>query len=176
MIDAIKSASDFIGSSNFWSLLVGIAFVAAVVIVFYSLVRIAVNAAAYSNLKLVNLKLKNNEIQTRLNNPYPLGDKLEVTNSLGELISNMIDYEVMTIIQTYFAVSKQYEVSKMDEDIRKISSNVFSGIKTIVYDDKECIWTKEYIMQYITKKSTQTFLANILNYNTNLRSKNNGLS
>ena len=161
-----------ISGNKFFTVISALIFLYIFFAVVFGSIRIIFKIGDYFREKSLNMKILNLQKKDEFANPLPLDDRIKTAISLSDLISTMIDYEVVSILQTYAMLNKPYEVSAMDNDIKKISSNVFNAIKPNIYDNHELIWTKEYLMQYISKRSTQVFFVNIVNHNNNIRSAN----
>ena len=56
----------------------------------------------------------------------------------------------------------------------QIKRPIFHGINPTLFTDPNLILTSEYLMSYITKKTTNVFLETVMNYNQTLRAHSMG--
>lgn len=124
--------------------------------------------------KIKNMKMTNARIENSNGVTLSMPDRIDLTNSILDLITFMITNEIMSYMKTFMALNIKYEVSNLDDDIKKISQTVFHGINPSLFADPNLILTPEYLMSYITKKTTNVFLETTIQYNQSLRSTNLG--
>jgi len=88
----------------------------------------------------------------KMQHPYiPINDKIDYTNDLMSLLSDIIDIEITNSLQKYLYLDNKYPLKNLDEDIKTISSNVFSYcIEDVFTNEDQFIVTPAYLMTYIT--------------------------
>ena len=101
-----------------------------------------------------------------------LYDRNELTVSILNTINAIIDNEVARLFQSYAVLNKKYEVIRMDEDIKTLSSEVFKAIKPEIIKDPEIILTSDFVMQFIIQSISVKILDTAQQYNAALKSSN----
>lgn len=99
-------------------------------------------------------------------------ERVNLTTSMFEFISNLITEEVESLMKTYVSLNTPYEIIKLDNDVEKISKIVYAGLNTDVFTDPNLIITKEYMMSFITKKTSYILLNYVLIYNNDIKESN----
>lgn len=116
-----------------------------------------------------------NQKNTNLDNAsLSMPDRIDFTNSVLDLISFMVNNEIISYMKTFIALNNQYDISNLDTDVEKISTLVFNGINKNLFKDPNLILTEKYLMEYITKKTISVMLDVVQNHNATLRGQNQG--
>lgn len=113
---------------------------------------------------LNNLKLQS----TILTTP----ERIDVTNSVLDLITFMINNEIASVFKQYISLNELYNISNIDKDAKTIAENVHNGIDSKLFTDPNVMLTSEYLMTYITKKTIDLLIVVAQNHNDSLRSAN----
>lgn len=89
-----------------------------------------------------------------------LMNRINTTNQLFKTIDSVINTEIQFILKNHLILTERYDVLKTDTDIKLISSRVFESLHIDVfkeYEDEYMI-TSDYIMIYITRRTTTLFI------------------
>ena len=92
--------------------------------------------------------------------------KIDISRNYIDIIDYMITNEISRIIETYSLLKNRYEISLLDEDLAKIATNIFNGLKKDFLNDDSIIFTEEYMMLYITNRCRLLFFNTITEYNS----------
>lgn len=147
----------------------------SVIIVILAICSISYIIKLLSNIRAYVVNVSNsyylsNQKNTRKDNStLPMPDRIELTNDVLDLISFMINNEIVTEMKTYISLNNPYIISNLDSDTENISERVFKGINENLFDDPDLVLTKEYLMSFITKKTLTTLLDVTHQHNANLR-------
>ena len=112
------------------------------------------NTAYLNNQKIITLSMP---------------DRIELSNSVLDLISFMVNNEIVSFFKSYIILNNPYDISRMDEDVVIISQNVFNGINKVMFIDPNLVLTENYLMEFITKKTISTMLDVAQTHNANMR-------
>lgn len=85
------------------------------------------------------------------------------------LLDTMILNEVKALLKTYISLNESYPITKMQEDIEKISKNVFGSIRKESFSSLRFL-DDEYLMKYITESSSYNLITSVMALNTGVRS------
>lgn len=88
----------------------------------------------------------------------PIGDRVDSTNQLLELIDAMISLEIMSTKRFEIFLDKKSKNIDFDNVISEVSTSVFESIKPNVFDDKDNIVSSQYLMSYIQKRTLVQYL------------------
>lgn len=90
---------------------------------------------------------------------------VELSLSIQNSISTMIDYHVDSLVHNNYAINNsRYDIMKLDVDVKKISTRVFSSINPDIFK-VNLIYTEEYLMTYIVEYTKTKLLSIIIPYN-----------
>ena len=95
--------------------------------------------------------------------------RIDITNAIFDLIAFMIANEIYSVFKPYQTLGTPYQINKFDEDLTNISKTVFEGLKVDLFTDPNILVTKEYLMAYITKRTTSMLLDNMIMHNLQIR-------
>lgn len=93
---------------------------------------------------------------------------IDYTNSVLNMISDMIQVEIVMVLRSYMMLGLRYEVSNLDDDIQIISKNIFNGFNKTIFINKNCVLTSEYLFNYIIRKTTLELMSTVRQYNSNV--------
>lgn len=92
--------------------------------------------------------------------------KIDISRNYIDIIDYMITNEISRIIETYALLKNRYEIRLLDEDLAKIATNIFNGLKKDFLNDDSIIFTEEYMMLYITNRCRLLLFNTITEYNS----------
>ena len=120
--------------------------------------------------KKTQLKLNESEINA-INKDKLLSytEKVTATLSQLEIISFLIDNEIIRLLDRNARIQKAYNSTMLDEDSKKIAEKVYNGLKKdINFSNPNILITDEYIMSYITEHTISSLINKSFEYNTKL--------
>ena len=154
---------------------VSIVMVAITIILAFSLLRYTIrllsNIRGYILNKSNAIKLENEKSQNTIPS-LTITERVEITNSILDLISFMIANEIVVHFKNYAALHLPYDVSNLDNDVKTISEKVYDGINKDIFADPNLILTNKYLLEYITKKTITSMIDVIQTHNDNIRGNN----
>lgn len=174
----MKKLSDTIltnvNENMFIALLIYFMLVYIIIKIYYYINQLVRTKIEERSEKIKNMKMANKRIENSNGVTLSMPERIELTNSILDLMTFMITNEIMSYMKSFLSLNVKYEVSNLDTDIKKISETVFHGINPTLFTDPNLILTSEYLMSYITKKTTNIFLETVMNYNQTLRAHSMG--
>ena len=159
---------DTINGNGFLTALVAIFIFVVALNLFIYIVRLLGNIRGYI-INKSNSYLIENQAKSPSNATLTMPDRVDLTNSVLDMIAFMVNNEIYHLFRTYIALSNPYDVTNLDTDSAKISTNVFDGIKKDLFNNPNLILTSEYLMEYVTKKTITTLLETAQAHNANLK-------
>ena len=172
MINIFTNISDTINNSKFLTVVVtsfiimlGLCFIAYII-------KLLSNIRMYIVNKSNSFYLANLKNQTKDNSTLDMPSRIDLTNSILDLITFLINNEIIIQIKPYIVLNNPYEISRLDDDVRVISTNVFKSINPSLFKDTNLVLTDEYLMTYITKKSMGLMIDVVQNHNDTIRGQN----
>lgn len=102
-----------------------------------------------------------------LNNKEISIECIEKTERIKDLIDSMIELEVYSALRANISLNTKYEILKLDEDVQKISTNVFAGLNKQI-SSSELVFSTDYIMKYIISKSFNMTLRTVIEINASV--------
>ena len=100
--------------------------------------------------------------------PIPIETRTNCTTEFLNLCNRLMDVEIMKVMRDYIALNNRYEMSRIDDDSKKIATNVFEGLKKEALNDKSLLVDDIYIMKYISSETILQLLNVVLDYNKSL--------
>lgn len=100
-------------------------------------------------------------------------EKIECSTALLNLINELIQVEITTLLNTFTDINKPYPLQNIENDISRISQKVFDGIRNELFVAPDIILNDEYIISYITSNTTIVLINSVKGYNQTLQ--NSGL-
>ena len=122
----------------------------------------------YTNKSAVEFQKLTKLVNENQNTDASALDQLEFTISIMNLVDNLIENEVKTILNTCYQLNVKYETTRFDSDIKNISEKVFSALIPEVYESSELLVTSEYLQKTIAERATYILIDTARNYNTSL--------
>jgi hypothetical protein len=113
-----------------------------------------------------------NDRSTNKTASLSITDRIELTNSILDLISFMVTNEIVVFFKNYTALNDLYNLSRLDEDVRTLAEKVYDGINKDLFSDPNLILTEKYLLEYITKKTISTMIDVVQNHNDAIRGVN----
>lgn len=160
---------DIVTSSRLLTIVVGIIlFIFAFCTINY-IINLLSNIRAYIVNKSNSYYLSNKKNVRMDNSTLPMPDRIELTNNVLDLISFMINSEIITEMKPYIALNNSYTIANLDSDVTNISKRVFDGINKNLFVDPDLVLTQEYLISFITKKTLTTLLDVVQQHNANIR-------
>lgn len=96
-------------------------------------------------------------------------DRVELTNSVLDLITYMINQEITSTMQPYIQLSQPFPINNIDVAIKNISNNVFNAIDRDMFLDTDLLLTSEYLQKFITSKTKNAMLDVVMRHNDSIR-------
>lgn len=91
---------------------------------------------------------------------------LDFTGKLLDQIDSMINDAIKFKILTYKELNKPYNLGKLDDDIRDISTNIHNGINGEIFLNEQVLSvTHNYIMNYIVDRTRTSLIETAIKYN-----------
>lgn len=172
MTSIFTNLMNTINNSKFLSVLIS----AIIIFIFISLIiyiiRLLSNIRMYIVNKSNSFYLANQKLQNNDKASLPMTDRVELTNSILDLIAFMVNNEIVSLFKNYISLNELYVISNIDKDAANISNNVFNGINENLFKDPNLILTDKYLMEYISKKSISTLIDVAQTHNSNIRTSN----
>lgn len=152
-----------INNLNIILLVIGILFL---FIVFYSFIEII------SLIKGIKKYLNNKNVIDYNNltkpNVLSIDEQVEVSKDVLALINRLIEIECNITMKSFVSLNKKYEYTRLSEDIKIISTEVYNGLnKKIVFDNPNILLTNDYIMKYISQQTSIILLSAVMDFNAN---------
>lgn len=169
MFELFKAIIDAINNSKFLSVLVSFIIIIFAINFITYIVKLFGDIRSYIVNKSNSYYLANQKNTRKDNSTLPMPDRIELTNDVLDLISFMINNEIVTEMKTYISLSNPYVISNIDKDAATIAERVFKGINENLFTDPDLVLTKEYLISFITKKTLTTLLDVTQQHNSNLR-------
>ena len=163
---------DIINNSKFLTILLIVIFVIAAIQTIIYIIKLLSNIRAYIVNKSNSFYLANQKNTLMGNTTMTLSDRIEMTNGILDLITFMVNNEIVSSFKPYIGLNSSYDMSNMDTDIAAISNNIFNGINKELFKDPNLILTEEYLMSFITKKTINIMLDVAQAHNNNIRNIN----
>ena len=101
-----------------------------------------------------------------------LSERIELTNSIFNLIDDMIHEEILSFMKTFISLPEKYQILNLDIDVGKISTIIYEAFNKDIFLDPNVLITQEYMMSYITKKTSYELLIAVLAHNENINNAN----
>lgn len=133
------------------------------------LIQIANLLSTKVEINISEKKLIDTQTEAMKSPEIDYGIRAQYNNELLLLINTLIETEVTSKLKSIIMLNGKYEVLKIEDDIKEISTTVFESIKDNIYDDKYNIFTGKYIMNYITKVTSLVILSEY----RNIQNRNN---
>lgn len=90
---------------------------------------------------------------------------IELSLSLQNSISSMIDYHVDAFVHDNYAINNiRYDIMQINVDVKKISGKVFSSLNPDIFKSN-LIYTEDYLMTYIVEYTKTKLLSVVIPYN-----------
>jgi len=102
------------------------------------------------------------------NKKTPLTDRIGSSISLLRMVDALVEVEVDNIFSVLSTLKQRYNILTIDKDIENIARTVFDVIKEDVYNEKDLIFTDEYLMRYITNRATTLMITTTRDANVQL--------
>lgn len=137
--------------------------------VFYIIITIWLTYIAFVLSTNLDLLRKENKKKTTETITYFTID-LDFTGKLLDQIDSMINDAINFKILTYKELNKPYNLGKLDNDIRDISTNIHNGINGEIFLNEQTLSvTHNYIMNYIVDKTRTTLIETAMQYNNMIK-------
>ena len=94
---------------------------------------------------------------------------LKYSNQLLDTISLIAKVEVTAKLQSLELINVQYDIAKLDSDIKEISSNIFKAIKASSYQNENCIFDEDYLFKFIYKMVSMNLMEDAVTLNSKIR-------
>lgn len=94
--------------------------------------------------------------------------KISATAEFLEVIRALINNSVEDVLQPYTQLNKKYEVMKIDEDIVKVSTRVYSSISDYVLTSGGLMLMNEYIMDFIITEVRLALVDKVTEFNNRI--------
>lgn len=166
---------NIINNSKFLSTVLTIIIIIAGISAIVYIIKLLKDLRLYIVNKSNSFYLANQKNTSIDNSSLTMPERIELTNSILDLISFMVNNEIVSDFKTYVALNTSYDISKLDDDVTTISQRVFDGINKTLFKDPNLILTETYLMEFITKKTINTLLDVAQTHNSNLRTRNQGV-
>ena len=173
-LDIFKNIGNTINNSKILSIICAVITIFICIRVIIYIINLFGNIRSFIVNKSRSIYLSNQKNTNIDNASMSMPDRIEFTNSILDLISFMVNNEIMSYMKTYISLNNTYDISNLDNDVRKISTLVFDGINKSLFKDPNLILTENYLMEYITKKTISTLLDVVQNHNAIIRGQNQG--
>ena len=98
-----------------------------------------------------------------------LPERIELTNSIFQLIDGMIESEILSTMKDHIALKEKYNTLNLDLDVGKISTIIYESFNKDLFTDPNLLLNKEYMMTYITKKTSYELLVSVLTHNETIK-------
>ena len=169
MSNIISTCKDIIAGSVFLtSIFLAIFMFCSIAFIVY-LVRLLSNIRAYIVNKSNSYYIENNKkMQTNVAT-LSMQERIDLTNSLLDLITFMITNEVASRFKSHNALNTPYNISDLDNDAKTISTFVFESIKSSIFTDANLTLTESYLSDYIVKKTIDVLVTASLTHNERIR-------
>ena len=161
-----------INNSKFLSVTLSIVFIIFGMAAVIYIIKLLGNIRSYIVNKSNSFYLNNQKIKSNGSATLSMPERVELTNSVLDLVTFMINNEITSVFKQYITLNDLYNMTNMDKDIEYVASNVANGLQQEVFTDPNLILTKEYLMRYISKKTIDLFIVVAQNHNTTLRNAN----
>jgi len=172
--DIFKNIGNTINESKFLSIICASIVIFIAIRVAIYVIQLFGDYRSYIVNKSRSLYLSNQKNTNLDNASLSMPDRIEFTNSVLDLISFMVNNEIISYMKPYVALNNTYDISNLDTDVEKVSTIVFNGININLFKDPNLILTEKYLMEYITKKTINVMLDIVQNHNAILRGQNQG--
>lgn len=121
--------------------------------------------------KIIKYRIKRTDHLNMVTMQLP--ERIDLTNSIFDLIDSMIEDEILSFMKDRIALREKYNVLNLDTDVGEISTNIYNAFNKDLFTDPNLLLNKEYMMSYITKKTSYALLVNTLTHNENLKKLTN---
>ena len=135
------------------------------------IIRLLGNIRTYIVCKTREIYLRNQKSENSVVS-LSMSERIELTNSILDLITFMVNNETIAYFKIYTSLQTMYNMSNMDHDIEYIASKVYEGINKDLFTNPNLILTDKYLMEYITKKTTNIIIEIAQVHNNNIRGVN----
>jgi len=115
--------------------------------------------------KYLGAKAENMKTETLLKRE----EKINISRNYIDMIDYIIGNEIARILQTYALLRNRYETLQIDEDLEKLASTIYNGLKKDFLQDDSIIFTEDYMMKYITERCRLLLFNSVTEYNASLR-------
>lgn len=95
-------------------------------------------------------------------------DEILASEKVKIMIDNMIMSEVYSALRAPLTLQQKYEIINIDEDVKKVSEAVFTGLNTDLLLKNRLIFNSTYIMQYIIGQSLNIMLKIVTDHNNSI--------
>lgn len=121
----------------------------------------------FLNESIIKLKIKRTDHLDMVTMQLP--ERIELTNSIFQLIDGMIESEILSTMKDHIALKEKYNTLNLDLDVGKISTIIYESFNKDLFTDPNLLLNKEYMMTYITKKTSYELLVSVLTHNETIK-------
>jgi hypothetical protein len=166
MFTIISNFFDWVAQSKFWSACFLIIFLFFMLRIIFDIMLIIGNIKTFTYLMWKEKKLS---IEKDMNSNISMPDRVELTNSILDLITYTINQEITSTMQPYIQLSQQFPINNIDIAIKNISNNVFNAVDKDMFSDPDLLLTSEYLQKFITAKTKNAMLDVVTRHNDAVR-------
>ena len=166
MITIVSNFFDWVAQSRFWSVCFLLIFLFFIFHILFDVMMIIGNIKIYTHLMCKERKLI---IDKDSDSTISMPDRVELTNSVLDLITYTINQEITSTMQPYIQLSQQFPINNIDVAIKNISNNVFNAIDRDMFLDSDLLLTSEYLQKFITSKTKNAMLDVVMRHNDSIR-------
>lgn len=98
--------------------------------------------------------------------PFVLKDAI-LAEKIKEQINEMISVEVYAVLRECINLRTKYNITNLDSDIAKISTNVVNGINPLVLE-ANMIMTNNFLMKYVVNQAFNLLLNLVTEHNSSI--------
>ena len=98
--------------------------------------------------------------------PFVLKDAI-LAEKIKDQINEMISVEVYAVLRECISLRIKYNITNLDSDITKISTNVVNGINPLVLETN-MIMTNKFLMKYVVNQAFNLMLNLVTEHNSSI--------
>lgn len=132
---------------------------------FFLGMMVAITAYIFQRRKYNHLKYdyeviaKKLEVATSRKANLVISERVEAGNQLIELIDHIITIEILSARKYEIFLNKQNPNLDVDRVIKDVAHDTFAALRKDLILDENGIFDKDWIMRYITKRTTDLYLS-----------------
>lgn len=108
------------------------------------------------------------KLRTMKESQLDLSKSAKDSKKILSLLDYMILNEIKSLLKTYVALGENYPITKLEEDIKTISTNIFESIKKDTFSHLNLI-DNEYLMRYISETTSFNLINSVISLNASTR-------